>query len=372
MYKKRSEIFDANFVYFLLITAFVMIRIISSTFAITDIWGYILNIVIQIGLMFCLPIFLFSALRKQKVEKTVEAYKFNKVNFKSVIYSIIIGVLVYGLTVCISSFFSVVLQLLGYDPNFGASGSTITEFPLWLLLVELFFTAVLPGICEEVAHRGMLLHTYKKMGVKKAILLSGLLFGLMHLNVEQFFYATFSGFLFGFIAITSDSIVPTMIMHFVNNAISVFMSYSLVNNNALGQAYKNLFASLQTANPFVAFMGIFIVVMIMVFLLFVFITLLMKESQKGKIKKVADEVVKQQMREKLFEGTNLENSAQPQGDITIKKRTEFGSRVILDIACKGYVWNKGYKPTLKENIFMYSTLFLGIVLTIFTFVWGVI
>ena len=68
MYKKRSEVFDANFVYFLLIAFFVVIRIVSSTFKVSSEFGYVLNIIIQVGLMFGLPLFVFSALRKQKIK----------------------------------------------------------------------------------------------------------------------------------------------------------------------------------------------------------------------------------------------------------------------------------------------------------------
>ena len=110
----------------------------------------------------------------------------------------------------------------------------------------------------------------------------------------------------------------------------------------------------------------------MVFLLITFVTLLLKETQKEKIKKVADEAVKQQLREQLFKGTEIENLPQEDSNIFVRRRSQIGARVVLDIACKGYPWTKGYKPSFKENIFLYASLFLGILITIFTFVWGVL
>ena len=99
MYKKRSEFFDSSFVYFLIISCFVIIRIISSTFQITSELGYVLNATIQLGLMFSLPIFVYSCLRRQKLKTTFAQYGFKKISFKSIIYSILIGILVYFVTI---------------------------------------------------------------------------------------------------------------------------------------------------------------------------------------------------------------------------------------------------------------------------------
>ena len=375
MYKKRSEVFDANFVYFLLIAFFVVIRIVSSTFKVSSEFGYVLNIIIQVGLMFSLPLFVFSALRKQKIKHTLKSFGFKKINFKAIIYSVVIGILVYFLTVCISSFFSLILTLLGYDPSYGGS-TAMTSFPIWLLFVELFFTAVLPGFCEEVAHRGMLVSAYKPMGIKKAVLLSGLLFGLMHLNIEQCFYATIIGFLFGFVSIITDSIFPTMIMHFVNNALSVLFTFARVNGSPIGGIFDYALDWCQSTGPFLAFVIIFLVIAFAVLLLGFFVAKLLKETRLHRISELADTVVKQQLRQQLFQGTSLENQptqSSENGEIEVEQRSTVGSKVVFDVKLVGDLFMKRkYKPTFKDNIFMYGSMFLGVLITIFTFVWGVL
>ena len=374
MYKKRSVVFDANFVYFLLITFFVFIRIISSTFEISTEVGYLFNIIIQVGLMFSLPLFVFSALRKQKIKTTLKSFGFKKINFKAILYSILIGILVYFLTVCISSFFSLILTLLGYDPSYGGS-SGMTSYPLWLLFVELVFTAVLPGICEEVAHRGMLVSAYKSMGIKKTVLYSGLLFGLMHLNIEQCFYASIIGFLFAFIAIVTDSIFPTMIMHFVNNAISVLFTFARVNGSPLGGVFDSALKWCQSIGPLLAFVVIFAVITFAVLLLGFLVAKLLKETRMQRISEMADSVVKQQLRKQLFEGTSLETQ-QPDADndeIKVENRSTIGTKVVFDVKLVGDLFlRKKYRPTFKDNIFMYGSMFLGIVITLFTFIWGIL
>lgn len=375
MFRKRSELFDANFVYFILIVLFVGIRIISSTFSISGVVGYGLNLVIQVGLMLCLPLFLFSVLRKQKIKTTLNQYGFKKINAKSIIYSIIIGILIYGLTVCISAFFNLILTYLGYDPTYGATSGSAGEYSVGMFILQIIFTAILPGICEEVAHRGMLVSAYKPLGLKKAVLLSGLFFGLMHLNIEQFFYATLIGFLFGFVSIITDSIFPTMIMHFINNFISVYLGFASSNGYFLGDLFTNVQAWLNNTNPFAAFFAILLVIVIMLALLFMFVMLLIKETRIRRLAQVADSVVKDKLRQELFEGTDLQTNNQIQNpDIVVQNASNDITKKVYNInfANSFAFANKQYKPTFKDKIFFYGSLALGIVVTVFTFIWGII
>lgn len=369
MYKKRSIVFDANMIYFILITCFIFIRIASSTFKINQGVGFALNIIIQIVLMLVLPVIMFTVLRKQKLKDTLNNFNFKKISFKAIIISVLIGFLIYGLTVFVASFFSLVLSLLGYEP--GSSGEVISSYPIWMLIVNLAVSAVLPGICEEVAHRGMLVHAYRPLGIKKAILLSGLLFGLMHLNIDQFFYATLIGFLFGFITIMTDSIYPSMIMHFMNNAISTFLQFSLINNNFIGKFVINLETNLMGLNPFAAFMGILIIISVMIFLLVWLTTLLIKETTIKKLKKVADEVIADKLRRDLFVGTSLEQSEQPQNNNVVVREIEVNNKKIFNIDFRNR-YNQVYKPSKKDNIFLVANLVMCSLITLFTFIWGVI
>lgn len=369
MFKKRSEIFDSNFVYFMIITLFIMIRIISSTFNISGVMSYVMTIIIQIGLMFCLSIFLFSYLRKQKVKKTLNDYGFKKINWKSIIYSVLIGIIVYILTVFIATFFSAFLSLFGYESS--SVSSSMTSYPIWLLVLELIFTAVLPGICEETAHRGMLLNSYKSLGAKKAILLSGFLFGLMHLNIEQFFYATIIGFFFGFIALATDSIYPTMIMHFVNNAVSTYIGFSTVNKLPLGTAINNFFATINSSAAFIGIMIVFLTMMILALLLSFLVVRLCKETKIRRLSQVADKILKEQLRNEIMQG--IEEDTQPSNDYEISEQ-RMGDKRILNINLgNGLIYIKNsYKPNFKDNIFLIVNLFMGIITTFCTFIWGII
>ncbi|MEG1142012.1 MAG: type II CAAX endopeptidase family protein, partial [Clostridia bacterium] len=105
--------------------------------------------------------------------------------------------------------------------------SNITNIILFIL-----FIAVLPAIFEELFFRHAMLSKLKKFGSINAIVITAVMFGLMHLNLTQGIFAVFTGILFGYIAIKCNSVKETMILHLLNNLFAalsfIFMSYNLV------------------------------------------------------------------------------------------------------------------------------------------------
>jgi sodium transport system permease protein len=84
--------------------------------------------------------------------------------------------------------------------------------------------AVLPAIFEEAAFRGVFVSLLeKKYSFIGTAVVTGLMFGGMHLNVFTMFETGMLGILFGIITLSSGSIFPAVIMHFLNNAFSVVM-----------------------------------------------------------------------------------------------------------------------------------------------------
>ena len=89
-------------------------------------------------------------------------------------------------------------------------------------MILLFFTlAVVPAFVEELLFRGVVLSNLLPYGRTTAIIASGMLFGLMHQNVGQIFYATAAGIVLGWIYVKTQSIWPGVLLHFVNNFLSV-------------------------------------------------------------------------------------------------------------------------------------------------------
>lgn len=112
---------------------------------------------------------------------------------------------------------------------------TLQQLPLW---VSLLCVAVLPGVVEEFIFRGLLYSEHRRRRTWGAILASGVLFGLMHMNLNQFCYAFVIGVLFCLVYEATGSLLAPMLMHMVYNGNSVILTY-LMNNGTLSDGSAN-------------------------------------------------------------------------------------------------------------------------------------
>lgn len=94
--------------------------------------------------------------------------------------------------------------------------------PPWVVVIGL---AVLPAIIEELVFRGYLLGSCRRLPLWEAALLNGLAFGLFHMNLYQFSYALVLGAAFAVVTRRSGSVVPAVVMHLVNNLLSIGLLY---------------------------------------------------------------------------------------------------------------------------------------------------
>ena len=89
------------------------------------------------------------------------------------------------------------------------------------------------GIIEEIIFRGFLFRMMEKDNIKLAVVVSSLTFGIGHIvnlfngaellpTLLQICYASAVGFLFVIIFIKSKSIIPCIVAHSANNALSMF------------------------------------------------------------------------------------------------------------------------------------------------------
>lgn len=101
------------------------------------------------------------------------------------------------------------------------------------LAFGLFSIGIAPAFVEEIVYRGIVCQTYVKYHWLKAVVLSGFLFGIMHGNFNQFFYAWILGILFAVVVEVTDSILSSMIVHFIINGSSVLGVFLMEKYQAL-------------------------------------------------------------------------------------------------------------------------------------------
>jgi sodium transport system permease protein len=89
----------------------------------------------------------------------------------------------------------------------------------------LFLMALTPAICEEALFRGPILRGLgTRFSPAVAAILTGLLFGIFHVDVWRLVPTALLGVALSGIALASDSIVPSMLAHFTNNACIVLLA----------------------------------------------------------------------------------------------------------------------------------------------------
>ncbi len=102
------------------------------------------------------------------------------------------------------------------------------ELELWVRLsrfsapeVYLFYALALsigPALSEELAFRGLILQGLRsRLGAGVSLVLTALLFGVIHLDLVQGLGAFFTGLYLGYLTVRSGSIYPAIIAHGVNN-----------------------------------------------------------------------------------------------------------------------------------------------------------
>ena len=135
-------------------------------------------------------------------------------------------ILIIVLTLCIEPFLTLVNAISQCFVDAPVTESIIGasadySFPVMFLLV-----ALLPAVLEELVYRGVFFKTYSDEGVFSGAILSGMLFGLMHGNLNQFLYAVLMGMVFALTVYATGSIFASMIMHLTVNGLSTVLLYA--------------------------------------------------------------------------------------------------------------------------------------------------
>lgn len=105
------------------------------------------------------------------------------------------------------------IGFISYSPNIPHN---------FLGIILLFISsAIVPAIVEEILFRKVILERLIPFGKSFAVILTALLFSLMHTNISQFLYAFTGGLFLGYITVKSGSVIPAIILHFSNNCLSL-------------------------------------------------------------------------------------------------------------------------------------------------------
>lgn len=96
-------------------------------------------------------------------------------------------------------------------------------------IIMYFYACFGAPLIEEVMYRGVILQGLRKYNERFAIVISSLLFGLMHQNIQQCILGILFGLVLGTLAVKTGSIIPTIVCHFAVNSSGVLMTLIIMN-----------------------------------------------------------------------------------------------------------------------------------------------
>lgn len=165
-----------------------------------------------------LPTMIYLIIRKPNIKKTL---RLNRVSIKNVLISILVMIFAIPVAAVINA---IVILILNYFGKMHEPAVFQTE-NINQLIINLFVIALIPAVFEELVYRGVILSAYERTGRFKAIVISSLLFALMHRDLQSLVGTFMLGLVLAYIVYRNNSIFAGMIAHFTNNSLIVFMTY---------------------------------------------------------------------------------------------------------------------------------------------------
>lgn len=188
----------------------VYASVVGDGYEVTQVYKYLAYLVPQ--LCFAVAVFIWFKRTKQPFRQACRGCKWY--------YFPIAILLQFGLLFSlnyVNEWFIRFLELFGYTQ----SESALPDLTGWNLLPAVIVIALLPALFEEMIFRGIISRSMHGAGWGTAatVLVCGALFSLFHANPEQTLYQFACGMCFTLVALRSGSVLPTMIAHFLNNAV---------------------------------------------------------------------------------------------------------------------------------------------------------
>lgn len=85
---------------------------------------------------------------------------------------------------------------------------------------------IIPAVGEELLFRYIPISLIAPYSRRGAVIVSALLFSAVHADLFQLPYAFFAGLIFAFVDISANSVLPSVLVHTVNNTLSVLLALS--------------------------------------------------------------------------------------------------------------------------------------------------
>lgn len=215
-------------IYFLVIIMTLLLRI-TSTMGVFDLTGVDsgigFSLIVQICCFGLLPLggwlIIVGRCEKDALKALPRTFGVVKCGIRGFLLTLSITLPLLLITGFVSNVWNGALSLMGYE----SGSSSASAQTVGALLTEIAVSAVLPAVFEELTHRGLLFATYRDAGWR-VVVVSALLFALMHQYIVQTGYTFALGLCLAAMTYYTGSVLPAVFVHFFNNFISVVSGYA--------------------------------------------------------------------------------------------------------------------------------------------------
>lgn len=173
--------------------------------------------VLALDICLLIPVFAYTI---KKGDSIVEAFGFKGIKVATFFQTILLVIVVSPMAM----FANVLSQF--FVPNTMVQG--VDQFASESVGLTLVATVLCAPVVEEIVCRGFFTNRLNKiMSFTAAAIISALMFGALHMNINQFCYATVLGLIFAYTNRASGSIFTSMIMHIVFNGYNMALLFMM-------------------------------------------------------------------------------------------------------------------------------------------------
>lgn len=170
-----------------------------------------------------IPALLYCGLSRQSLSELIPA---KRVKFGTLVPVIFAGLAVAMVANVAAGILSDNFSIFGIENQLDLENKSYSVLDN---ILNFFAVAVVPAFAEELAFRGVIMGGMRRFGDRVAIIGSSVLFASMHANIVQIPFAFILGLMFAYVDCKTNSILPSILIHFFNNAYA--LSFDLMDSN---------------------------------------------------------------------------------------------------------------------------------------------
>ncbi|MCR4923117.1 MAG: CPBP family intramembrane metalloprotease [Lachnospiraceae bacterium] len=219
MDERRGIVKKVNYLFLTTILLYLLIVLFAALMSVVGLGMGNLGALFLGEVVILLPALIFILANRWDVREMIP---FRKIKASSFWFTVL-------LAICImlpAQWINIVSQLFTDSPASAAVLEIVGEIPFG---TAFFAVAIFGPLCEEVVFRGVIFQGLRKSSrIVLSAVISALFFGLMHMNLNQFLYTFFLGFVLAMLTEATGSIVTPFIVHFIVNGYNIIAAYVLI------------------------------------------------------------------------------------------------------------------------------------------------